>query len=285
MSEYIRKIKRQIEIVGKALSSDESFTIMDLAVEYNVEELTIKRDLAELRSRGIDIHSLKNSGIKILNPIKKEILKEFILEYIGFSYSEDFPDKSTTILIQKLGEKALRLITQLQKAIEQNLLTIIDYQSTATTTKKNVYIQPLKIFQSQSEWRLLAINQNLIKQYYISKILDVKITTEKFKPLEKEKIESLFSSSLKSWIGTEQFFIKIQFDKKWAEVIKSKTYLLNQKITELPDGSVLFEGNVNSIDEAATWILSFGKGVKVLEPERLKLKVIQLAKEALSNYK
>ncbi len=285
MSEYIRKIKRQIEIVGKALSSDESFTIMDLAVEYNVEELTIKRDLAELRSRGIDIHSLKNSGIKILNPIKKEILKEFILEYIGFSYSEDFPDKSTTILIQKLGEKALRLITQLQKAIEQNLLTIIDYQSTATTTKKNVYIQPLKIFQSQSEWRLLAINQNIIKQYYISKILDVKITTEKFKPLEKEKIESLFSSSLKSWIGTEQFFIKIQFDKKWAEVIKSKTYLLNQKITELPDGSVLFEGNVNSIDEAATWILSFGKGAKVLEPERLKLKVIQLAKEALSNYK
>lgn len=284
MSEYIRKIKRQIEIVGKALSSDERFTTMDLAAEYNVEELTIKRDLAELRSRGIDIHSLKKSGIKILNPIKKDTLKEFILEYIGFSYSEDYPDKSTTILIQKLGEKALRLITQLQKAIEQNLVTIIDYQSTATTTKKNVYIQPLKIFQSQGEWRLLAVNQNLIKQYYISKIRDVKITSEKFKPLKKEKIESLFSSSLKSWIGTEQFTVKIKFDKNWAEVIKSKTYLLNQKITELDDGSVLFEGNVNSIDEAATWVLSFGKGAKVLEPEQLKLKVIQLAKEALSNY-
>lgn len=285
MSEYIRKIKRQIEIVGKALSSDESFSIVDLAVDYNVEELTIKRDLSELRSRGIDIHSLKKSGIKILNPIKIETLQELILEYIGFSYSENYPDKSTSILIQKLGEKALWLITQLQKAIEQNLITIIDYQSTATTTKKNVYIQPLKIFQSQGEWRLLAVNKNLIKQYYISKILDVKITSEKFKPLEKEKIESLFSSSLKSWIGPEQFSVKIRFDKNWAEVIKSKTYLLNQKITDLEDGSVIFEGNVNSIDEAATWILSFGKGVKVLEPKQLKERVIQLAKEALSNYK
>jgi len=285
MSEYIRKIKRQIEIVGKALSANDKFTVMDLAVEYDVEELTIKRDLAELRSRGIDIHSLKKSGIRILNPIKKEILKEFILEYIGFSYSEDYPDKSTTILIQKLGDRALTLITQLQKAIAQNLVTIIDYQSTATTLKKNVYIQPLKIFQSQGEWRLLAVNQNIIKQYYISKIIDFKVTTEKFKPFQKEKIESLFLSSLKSWIGSEQFPIKIHFSQNWAEVIKSKTYLLNQKITDLEDGSIIFEGNVNSIDEAATWILSFGKGAKVLEPAELKSKVIQLAREALSNYK
>jgi len=285
MSEYIRKIKRQIEIVGKALSSNDKFTVMDLAVEYGVEELTIKRDLAELRSRGIDIHSLKKSGIKILNPIKKETLKEFILEYIGFSYSEDYPDKSTTILIQKLGDKALTLITQLQKAIDENLVTIIDYQSTVTTLKKNVYINPLKIFQSQGEWRLLAVNQNLIKQYYISKIVNFKVTSEKFKPLQKEKIESLFSSSLKSWIGTDQIPIKIHFRKNWAEVIKSKTYLLNQKITDQKDGSVIFEGNVNSIDEAATWILSFGKGAKVLEPAELKSKVIQLAREALSNYK
>jgi len=285
MSEYIRKIKRQIEIVGKALSSNDKFTVMDLAVEYDVEELTIKRDLAELRSRGIDIHSLKKRGIKILNPIRKEILKEFILEYIGFSYSEDYPDKSTTILIQKLGDKALTLITQLQKAIDKNLVTIIDYQSTATTLKKNVYINPLKIFQSQGEWRLLAVNQNLIKQYYISKIVNFKVTSEKFKPLEKEKIESLFSSSLKSWIGTEQFPIIIHFSKNWAEVIKSKTYLINQKIIDREDGSIIFEGNVNSIDEAATWVLSFGKGAKVLEPEELKSKVIQLAKDALSNYK
>lgn len=285
MSEYIRKIKRQIEIVGKALSSVEKFTVTDLAVEYDVEELTIKRDLAELRSRGIDIHSLKRGGIKILNPIKEETLKEFILEFIGFSYSEDYPDKATSILIQKLGPKALTFITEIQKAIEKNFITIIDYKSTANTLKKNVYIHPLKIFQSQGEWRLLAVNQNLIKQYYISKIQDVRVTDEKFKPLKKEKIDSLFSSSLKSWIGPEQFSIKIHFDKNWAEVIKSKTYLLNQKITEMEDGSVIFEGTVNSIDEAATWVLSFGKGAKVLEPEQLKTKVIQLAKEALSNYK
>lgn len=284
MSEYIKKLKRQIEIVGKALSSKERFTILDLAVEHQVEELTIKRDLAELRSRGIDIHSLKKEGIKILQPLKKEILKEFILEFISFSYSEDYPDKSTMVLIQKLGEKALLFIVQLQRAIEQNIVTIIDYQSTANSLKQNIYIQPLKIFQAQGEWRVLALNQNLIKQYFISKMIDVKLTSEKFSPISKEKIDSLFASSLKSWIGPEQFELKIIFENNWAEIIKSKTYLLNQKITTLENGSILFEGIVNSLDEAATWVVSFGEGVKVLEPQELKLKVIQLAKGALSNY-
>lgn len=284
MSEYIKKLKRQIEIVGKALSSKEKFTVLDLAIEYNVEELTIKRDLAELRSRGIDIHSLKKEGIKILQPLKKELLKEFILEYIGFSYSEDYPDKSSLILIQKHGEKALLFVVQLQKAIEQNLVTEIDYQSTANACKTNVLVHPLKIFQTQGEWRLLAQNQNLIKQYFISKICDVRLTSKKFNPFPKEKIDSLFTSSLKSWIGTEQYELKIQFEKNWSDVIKSKTYLLNQKISDLDNGSILFEGVVNSLDEAATWVLSFGKGVKVLEPKELRIKVIKLAKDVLSNY-
>lgn len=283
MSEYLSKIKRQIEIVGKALTEDK-FSIVDLAVEYNVEELTIKRDLSELRSRGIDIHSLKKSGIKILSPINKNLLREFILEYISFSYSDDYPDKSTNLLIEKHQEKALSMVVQLQQSIERNLSVKIDYQATASSVKNDVLVNPLKIFQSQNDWRLLAINQNIVKQYYLSKILRVTPTSEKFKPIPKEKINAFFSSSLKSWIGTEEFPIKIKFEKNWAEIIKSKMFLMNQKITDLDDESIIFEGVVNSLDEAATWILSFGKGAQVIEPESLRKKVIQLAKDALSNY-
>ncbi len=284
MSEYTKKLKRQIEIVGRSLYNDEKFSVMDLAIEFGVEELTIKRDLAELRSRGIDIHSLKKEGIKILSPVKHETLKEFILEFISFSFSEDYPDKPTLLLIKKHGEKALSFIVLLQKAIDQNNFVSINYQSTVSILKKDILIQPLKIYQAQNEWRLLAINNELIKQYFISKITYVRLTDKKFKPIPREKIEQLFNSSLKSWIGNEIFEIKIQFDKEWAEIIKSKTFLLNQRIKENSDGSIFFEGTVNSLDEAATWILSFGKGVKVIEPEHLKNRVIQLAKDVLSNY-
>lgn len=284
MSEYIKKLKRQIEIIGLALSKYQTYSIADLAFLYGVEELTIKRDLSGIRSRGIDIHSTKKQGIKIYNPISPDLLKEFILEYISFSYSEDYPDKSTNILIKKHGEKSLSFIVDLQRAIENFNIVNIDYQQTSTTIKKNIEICPIKIFQAQNEWRVLALNEQIIKQYLISKLIDLRLTQRKFSPISKEKLNYIFSSSLKSWIGPEQFYIKILFEKNWAEVISNKTYLLNQSITEQSDGSVVFEGIVNSLDEAETWILSFGKGVKVLQPEELKTRVINLAKDALSNY-
>lgn len=285
MSEYLRKLKRQIEIVGFALSEEKILSISDLASMFEVEELTIKRDLSELRAKGIDIHSTKRQGLKIFNSISHQTLKEFILEYISFSSSGDYPDKSTSVLIQRLGTKALSFIVEIQLAIENHLVLRIDYQSTPSQIKKDVEICPLKIFQASGEWRVLALNEGIIKQYYISKIKKIFATSNKFKPVSKDKIESLFYSSLKSWIGQDNYQIKIHFNKKWADAIKSKTILLNQKLTELEDGSLIFEGIVNSIEETASWIITFGEGAKVIEPPKLKERVIQLAKEVLSNYK
>ena len=67
MRDIRAKLKRQSEILGLILSDKKSISVADLAFKYGCEELTIKRDLKELRSTGIDIHSSGKSGVKILN--------------------------------------------------------------------------------------------------------------------------------------------------------------------------------------------------------------------------
>jgi predicted DNA-binding transcriptional regulator YafY len=57
-----------------------------------------------------------------------------------------------------------------------------------------------------------------------------------------------------------------------------------QKIESLPDGSIIFETVVNSLGEIASWIVSRGEGVEVLEPEELRNRVIQIAGAVLRNY-
>ena len=61
MFDFQSKFKRQIEILGLCLSEETKKPIItfDLAEYFQVEELTIKRDLQDLRSYGIDIHSHK----------------------------------------------------------------------------------------------------------------------------------------------------------------------------------------------------------------------------------
>ncbi|MBU2445108.1 MAG: transcriptional regulator [Bacteroidetes bacterium] len=284
MSEYKKKIKRQLEIIGNAISSKNSYSTFDLADKFAVEELTIKRDLREIRSQGIDIHSSKKKGISILSKISEGKLKELILEYISFSYSESFHDKATSLLIKKHGVKSLSLIIQIQEAIELSKALAINYHSKADVLKKDVLINPIRIFQSGNDWRILAINDDIMKQYILSKIEAVKLTTKSFTPISNEKIDSMFRFSLRSWVGQEHYDIKIKFSKKWADFIKEREYIETQKITDCGDGSIIYEATVNSLAEAATWVISFGQGVRVLEPLELKKEVIRLAKEVISNY-
>lgn len=284
MSEYKKKIKRQLEIIGSAISGENVFTTFDLADRFDVEELTIKRDLRELRSQGVDIHSSKNKGIRILSTISNSKLKELILEYISFSYSESFHDKATSLLIKKHGLKSLNLIIQIQDAIETHKILLISYHSKADVLKKDIRINPIRIFQSGNDWRVLAENNGIIKQYIISKIESVQKTSQSFSPISDDVIDSMFKFSLRSWVGKEHYDIKIQFSKKWAEFIKEREYIETQIIEDLGDGSIIYEATVNSLAEAATWIISFGEGVKVISPVSLKKEVIRLAKEAISNY-
>ena len=58
-----------------------------------------------------------------------------------------------------------------------------------------------------------------------------------------------------------------------------------EKVTEETDVSIIYETVVNSLNEIAGWIVSRVEGVVVLEPEKLKMIVLQTAKDVLKNYK
>jgi predicted DNA-binding transcriptional regulator YafY len=57
-----------------------------------------------------------------------------------------------------------------------------------------------------------------------------------------------------------------------------------QTLTENPDGSIVFEATVNSLKEVASWVITKGEGVEVLEPDELRRSVIELARGTLRNY-
>jgi predicted DNA-binding transcriptional regulator YafY len=145
-------------------------------------------------------------------------------------------------------------------------------------------IEPYCIFQSEKTWRLLAKNSDEIKQFFISRIDSVEILEQKFIPLSREVLEEIFSTSFGSWLGNDKFTVKLRLFAPWADRIKSKQMMEYQNIVDNPDGSVDLELIVNSLDETASWIVSKGKGIVVLEPDILKQTVIEIAEAVNSNY-
>jgi predicted DNA-binding transcriptional regulator YafY len=287
MLDIKNKLKRQIEILGLCLSQNHPlpFSTFDLADMFHVEELTIKRDLQDLRSFGIDIHSEKKWGICISGTLENNRLMELIHQYSALSLSDEITDKSTSLMVSKLGEKALANMTTLQVCIEQHRVAIIDYEKEILELDFGREIKPVLIFQRDNYWRVLASNEDKLKQFHLNKILEARMSDKSFEAVPREKIEDVFKYSWRSWLGSEKYNIKLKFSPQWTNWLKPKQLMDDEKIIENEDDSVIFETIVNSLEEVASWIVSRGKGVVVIEPEELKQKVIRLAQETIENYK
>lgn len=285
MFNFQSKFKRQIEILGLCLSDylQKPIKISDIADYFQVEILTIKRDLQDLRSYGIDIHSNKKLGICIETELPKEKLIDIILHYVKLNHN-DYPlDKSTALLVEKRGVKALSNIVMLQLCIDNSEATKIHYNKMGAEVEEYKEIHPLLILQNEGSWRLLAGSRGKIKQYLVDKIVSVLATGKKFDK-EEYKFSDLFKYSWKSWFGDEKHNVKLWLSPYWAERVTPRMFVVEQKIEKNEDQSIIFECTVNSLGEIASWIISRGKGIKVIEPIELQSLVISLAKDCLSNY-
>ena len=285
MLEFQTKIKRQIEILGYAADPDSQRSPVDIADQYQCEELTIQRDLNDLRKHGIDVHSRKKEGIHLAQPMQNKTLKELIVQYLGLCAPAAVVDKGTSLLVKRWKSKALLNIVLLQRSIEQRRVIIIDYEKEAGVFDLRCSIYPLLIFQSEGSWRVLAQHEDRMKQYHLNKIVSLTPTSKQFPQVPQDQIDEMFRYSFRSWLGKDQYQVRIKLMKPWSERIKPRQLMESQIITEDADGTVIFEATVNSLDEIASWVVSRGEGVIVLEPDELRQKVISLASGVLQNYR
>ncbi|MDT8325743.1 MAG: WYL domain-containing protein [Bacteroidota bacterium] len=187
-------------------------------------------------------------------------------------------------MVRRRGVRALQTAVLLQRCIEQKRIAVIDYQKQEGEKERGREIAPLLLFQSDRYWRVLALNDGRIKQFHLNKIETVSPSRKRFRSVPAADIEALFRHSFKSWIGTEEFHIRLRLSPVWARRLKPRQLFESQLVTEGADGSVVLEASVNSLDEIASWVVSRGEGVTVLDPPQLRDKVIALAKGVLQNY-
>jgi len=286
MLDLKNKLKRQIEILGIILSQnyDSPLKTFDLAEIFGVEELTIKRDLQDLRSEGINIHSEKKHGVILYGILYEKKIRKLIQQYSTLCIADSIVEKSTALLVSRLREKALANLVTLQICIEKNLTAVIDYEKETGVLEFRKRVQPMLIFQRDNYWRLLAMNDGKLKQFHLNKIIEARETEQAFTPIGQDKIEDVFRYSWRSWIGDNKIKVKLRLSSFWTEKIKPKQLMDDESFTQNADGSVIYETMVNTLEEISAWIVSRGRGVEVLEPEELRNKVKALAIEVLSNY-
>ena len=77
--------------------------------------------------------------------------------------------------------------------------------------------------------------------------------------------------------------VELEFDKPTAAWVKDRIWHSSQEIRRLPRGQMRMTLSVADSRELVGWVLSFGSGVKVVQPDSLRIAVQQEARKILES--
>lgn len=282
MLKISEKIKRQIEITGLVLAEPLTYKLTDLAEKFDCDNITLKRDLRELREAGIDIHSINRKGLLIENKPELNLIAETISRYLLLANVNTPYTKAIQSLVEKLGLQALSNITKLQSAIEEKKVVEIKYEKTEEQIEKRYEINPLAIFVGENEWRLIALFEKEVRQFLVPRIKEVRATEKSFST-KGIITDAIFSTTLSVWVSEEEYEVELKFHSGWVRN-RIPHLVANQKVIKDADGGFTMKLKVSSLNEMAKWVMSRLGDVVAVKPEALVELVKRKAKVVMEKH-
>jgi len=284
MSDLRIKIKRQIEILALVMAEPRKYIVPDLQFVFDCNEITIKRDLSELRSRGINIHSIPKKGLISEGNIPDKLLAELLNEYILLSNLESTQKLASASLVDIKKENSLLFIVIIQRAIERARCLSVVYKKSKYSESENKIIDPIFLFEREGYLRLIANENGKRKQFVLEKFISVKELDKTFPKPDISKLMKAFDESFGAWIAEGTIPIKLKFSKKWLSSGKIPHLMKEQQIEEQNDGSLIVSFTISYLEDLARWVVARGGEVIALEPNELRNKVIELSKQVFQKH-
>lgn len=281
----------------------------ELAEHFEVSVRTIQRDIDVLCQAGIPIYAITgvNGGYEILNDFKlnNQLASEDEFAYIATAINglktvtnnpvaNDIYEKITAISNQNntglildfsvLREGDEKLLQMLQSAVINRQSVKFSYTNNKGETRIHC-VEPIAVIYRWYAWYMLAYNREK-QDYRTYKLvrMDEVITTEERFTKEHMPAEKILSECDNAYKGKE-ISTKVKLRCYNHAVHRVKEYLNGKIIESLEDGSTIIETHV--VENEQLWIgviLSQGKDVEVLEPEHIKNRIIEYARDILFLY-
>jgi proteasome accessory factor B len=181
-----------------------------------------------------------------------------------------------------------RLIDDLQHAIEDQRLTVIEYQSLRATEPVTHYdLHPYGLAWHNQAFHLIAwsLDHDTIRTSKVDRISAVESKKLKFTRPADFSLQDYLQNSfgiMRSNAPPQR--IVVRFAPKAARLFQEKTFHPSQQVTREPTGQILVTFTLSSLEELRSWLLSWGPLAEVLEPATLREKLRESLKQSLQKY-
>lgn len=257
MKNYTDDIKRRSELLAKIIAG-EKFSKADAANFFEVNEVTINRDLKFYRDNGLPIFSKKNC-ITITGGLDKRVLVEIASDYIPLKLNSDVFYKKIKIFSEKSDDDFYPKLILLTKAVNEGLEVTIHYTRFSDGVTSKYCLQPIRLINDDLNWVLHAMkkNHNVVQTFYLSRIGKVSLSNKKFKkqfiPIEQ----------------TKRYEMEFKFDKKVIDELQYKIWFDDYEIKSIGEEIILNTKQPIS-NQLASWCISWWDTIEIVKPIELK---------------
>jgi predicted DNA-binding transcriptional regulator YafY len=122
-----------------------------------------------------------------------------------------------------------------------------------------------------------------IRTFAVDRIRQIEKTGRRFEISAGFDFDAYIGSSF-GVIAEAAVRVRICFDRRWATYVEERTWHPSQSFEKRRGGALELVMDVGTTPDLRTWILSFGSGAEVIEPESLRAEVAKELAEAVSRY-
>jgi predicted DNA-binding transcriptional regulator YafY len=318
------QLARQWQLIQRLARSRFGCGLDDLADELGCVRRTVYRDLDALMLAGFPVVSEKRDGrtfYRFLDNFRLGDVPFTPDEILALAFGEDllralegtvFHDSIRSALakiraglgpelseyLARLGESFRVLpgphksyahlkdtIALLNQAVIEKRTLRIRYRTGSTGALSTRELDPYRVWYRSGGLYVVGLDHKSgeIRTFAVDRIQQATSTPRRFEPDPNFDFEATMASSF-GVIAETPVQVRIRFEPRWAGYVEERVWHASQVLTPLADGRVELTMQVGGTADLRTWILSFGSGAEVLEPEALRAEVTKELGEALERY-
>lgn len=246
-------------------------------------DIPLKITIDELAELGRTVNYFeKNNVFEEVDTLRNLYFKIKKYHKVKFKEKNQFDYRLQYQQIHEVGERAV--LKKVCNAIENNNKLSIKYYSAKEISESIRIIHPYKVQFYQGANYIHAYCEKA-QDYRVFKLLRIRetiILEEKF--VRECKIEDKLQSQNFGIFTEPAKRIRLEFKYPYNEFAKELIIGEEQIFNIVDETTTILEATINNETELIGWIMSFGKDVRVLEPEELIAKIILQSNEINKMY-
>jgi len=319
------QLARQWRLIQRLAKSRYGAGLEELAEELDCVRRTVYRDLDALMYAGFPVVSEKRDGrvfYRFVDSFKVGDAPFTTDEILALAFGEDllralegtvFHDSIQSALgkiraslgpelnqfLTRLGEsfsvvpgphkrygEIRDVIRALNDAVLERRTVRMQYRTGRTGEVKTRELDPYRVWYRSGGLYVIGHDHSSgeIRTFAVDRVRQPEILATTFEIPDDFDFDAHTASSF-GVVSEPAETVRIRFDPSLALQVEEHQWHPSQQVERDPDGAAVLTMQVGGLTELRNWVLSFGGGAQVLEPDSLRKEVVAELERALGRYR